>query len=137
MIISTSVTAVNSLSLAMPIVFFKHRFIDRTVLSNIPPHHGALSMLNVHCTPTPGKCYCTSSYCIVFSKAFAAALIVLALSEIIFRGSPRLAENLLKLQMKDEVYKSGTISRCTARTMQQVYRQGQTFPPTVVSVPLM
>ena len=47
-----------------------------------------------------------------------------------------LAENILKLLIKSEVDKSGTKSRCTARTTQQVYRQSQTFPPGVVPVPL-
>ena len=93
--------------------------------------------INVHCIPAPDKCCCTSSCCIVFSKACATALNVLPLSEIIFKGSPRLAVKCLKLLMNDEVVKFGTTSRGTACTTQQVYRQTQTFPPAVIPVALM
>ena len=131
MIISTSVTAVNSSvvpcqlsssSVVSLIVPFFQISLPTMVPFRCPLYSDSrqmlLHLLVLHC----------------FLQGLCCSLECL---EIIFRGSPRLAENLLKLIMMDEVDKSGTMSRCTARTMQQVYRQSQTFPPTVVSVPLM
>ena len=57
--ISTSVREVSSssyASLAWPMIFFRHRFVERTIHSNMPPHQGAFSALNFHSTPSPVRC---------------------------------------------------------------------------------
>ena len=56
----------------------------------------------------------------------AADLNNLALSEIIL-GNPLLAVNRLKLLRNVSADMSGTTSKCTAGTAQQVYRQSHTF----------
>ena len=73
-IISASAVAVcssSSVSLPLPIVLRKQRFTDLIIRSKMPPHHGALSMLNVHgihdydCA-TPG---CLTIPCNIFEGA--------------------------------------------------------------------
>ena len=63
----------------------------------------------------------------MFAILLAADLNVFPLSEIILRGKPLLAVNRLKLLINDSQLRSGTKSRCTALTAQQVYRQIQTL----------
>ena len=61
--ISTSVREVSSssyASLAWPMIFFRHRFVERTIRSNMPPHQGAFSTLNFYSTPSPVRCSWTS-----------------------------------------------------------------------------
>ena len=57
----------------------------------------------------------------------AAELKVLALSDIIREGVPRLAENRLKLPINVVVVRSRIKSRCTARVVQHVYKHSHTF----------
>ena len=51
------IRVVNSsrVSLALPTIFFRQRFVVLIMRSNIPSHHGALARLKVHCIPTPDK----------------------------------------------------------------------------------
>ena len=74
-------------------------FGDLTIHSNMPPHQDALSKLNTHSVLSPVKYCCTSELSITVCMVLAADLKVLELSELIFIGKPRLAVNLLKLQM--------------------------------------
>ena len=55
---STSIIkVVNSsrVSLALPTIFLSQHFVIRIMHLNTPPHYGALTRLEVHCTPTPDK----------------------------------------------------------------------------------
>ena len=56
-----------------------------------------------------------------------ADLKVFALSEMHSRGNPLLAVKRLKLLMKASAVMSGTMSKCTALTTQQVYTQIHTL----------
>ena len=59
-IVSTSiVTVTNSscVSVALPMVVLRHRLVDFTILSKIPPVQGTFSTLNSHSSLTPTK-YC-------------------------------------------------------------------------------
>lgn len=47
-------------SLAWPIIFFRQRLVDFTILSKTPPHHGALSILNIQSIPTPARWFSTT-----------------------------------------------------------------------------
>ena len=128
--ISSSVRAVRSSSyesLACPMIFLRHHFVDRTNLSKIPPYHGALGMLNTHFTPSPEKYLFTSLWPNTAWIVLEAALNVFPLSEITRLGSPRLAANRLKLRRKVEADISGTRSKCTALTTQHVYKHIQTL----------
>ena len=49
-------------------------------------------------------------------------------------GSLRLAANLFRLWRKEGAVKSGTRSRCTARTVQHVYKQIHALVPFVLPV---
>ena len=97
--ISTSMTTVSNSSsdrLARPMIFLKHRFTDRTNLSNNPPHHGALVTLNTHWTPTSKKYLDTSLPVDTALMILAVAINFLPLSEIIQLGSPLLEVNHLR-----------------------------------------
>ena len=86
-IISTSVTAVSSSSYentALPIVFLRHLFVDRTILSKIPPVHGAFSTWNDHSILRSVKCRLTSGWFSTTLMDLAADLKVFPLSEMIF-----------------------------------------------------
>ena len=74
--------------------------VDVTILSKSPPHHGAFSRLNVQLTPLRDKYCLTSLWLKMASISFPAALNVLALSKMILLGSPFLAENHFRHQIK-------------------------------------
>ena len=121
---STSTTAVSNsskLSLALPTIFLKQRFIDRISRSNTPPHQGAFGRLNVQLIPI----------------SLDAALNVLALSDTIRVGNPLRATNLLRHMINDGVERSLTMSMCTARVTQHVNKQIQILDVSVVPAPLM
>ena len=59
--------------------------------------------------------------------ALSAPLNVFPLSEMTRFGKPLRATNLLKLRMNESVLKSVSMSRCTARVAQQVYKQIHVF----------
>ena len=59
--------------------------------------------------------------------SFSDALKVLALSDSNLRGNPLLDVNRLKQRRNDSAVMSGTKSRCTALTTQQVNRHSQTL----------
>ncbi len=44
---------------ALPITLRKQRFVDLTILSKTPPHHGARSTLNTHSQLSSAKCSLT------------------------------------------------------------------------------
>ena len=132
---SISTTTVNSSSwvkCAWPIIFLRHLFVDLISRSNIPPHHGAFSRLKCHSKEWLEQ-YRFTSGCVMTSLiTLGAALIVLALSETITSGVPRLAQNLLRQRTNVSVDMSGTTSMWTARVTQHVYRQIHIFSLLVV-----
>ena len=136
MIISTSEIDVKSssyVSFALPILFFRQFFVDWIIRSKTPPCQGAaFSKLKDQSTLTRMKCCFTSGWVNTFTIVLAADLNVLALSDIILMGNPRRAVNLLKQRIKVGAVRSGTSSRCMARTIQQVKRQIQTFLPWLI-----
>ena len=113
-------------------IFLKHLLVDLTILSNTPPHQGALGKLNNHFTLILDKYCLTLSSLAITSITLAAALKVLPLSETKRWGSPLLAQNLLRLQMNVSVDISGTMSMLTALVTQQVYKQIHLVRPCVL-----
>jgi len=77
-------TVVNSSSdsFTLPMVFFKHLFINWTILSKNPPCHGAFSKLKLHFTLRPARYCCASGLFNISSRVSEAEMKVLALSEI-------------------------------------------------------
>ena len=73
------------------------------------------------------NCCWTSELSKMVAIVFAADLNILALSEMIRTGNPRLDVKRLKLQINDGADMSGTKSKCTTLVAQQVYRQIQLF----------
>ena len=117
----------SSVSLASPIVFLRHLFIDWIRHSKNPPYQGAFSRLNLHFTFKPDRRCCTSWLSNSCAVVCATDSKVFALSEITSRGIPLLAVNFLKHLRKVRAAKSGTNSRCTARVMQHVNKAIQTL----------
>ena len=115
----------SSESLVFPVISFKQHVADFTILSKAPCHQGALSMLNIHSTPTPAKSFsttCISSLNTVLMN-FAAALKVFLLLEINLCGIPLLAANCFSHLMYISVDMSLMISNCTICITQHVKRQ--------------
>ena len=89
----------------------------------MPPHQGALSMLNTHSTLYFSWLLILSLFVMVF-KSLEAALEVF--STIFFRR-PRRATNRLKRRRNDWAVRSNTNSMWTAVTTQQVNKHIHTF----------
>ena len=123
MIDSVSTIAVcssSSESLACPTIFLSQRLVDFTILSNTPPHHGALSRLNFHSMPRLDRCSSTTSSLNTTLMNFAAALNVFPSSDTNLRGIPLLAANHFGHLRNVSADRSVTMSRCTARVTQHV-----------------
>ena len=126
MIDSTSTSRVCSWSrvtLECLIIFRIHLLVDFTNLSNAPPHYGAFSSLNLHCTPWLARYFCTAVSLNTVSMNLVAALKVFSLSDRNIRGKLLLPANRLTQRMKESIVKLVTVSRCTARLTRQVKRQ--------------
>ena len=88
-----------------------------------------MGLLQVKCHPKEwSEQYRFTSGCVMtFFITLAAALNVLALSETITSGIPRLAQNLLRQRTNVSVDMSGTTSMWMAWVTQHVYRQIHIF----------
>lgn len=113
-VLMMTVNTSSYVSLAPPIVFLIHRFTDLTILSNEPPHHGALSRLKIHSTFFSARYYLTTGLFIKSAICLEADWKILPLSEAIINGNPLLAVHLRKRLRKASAVRSGTMSRCTA-----------------------
>ena len=79
--------------------------MDLTILSNRPPHHGALSRLKIHWTLFSAKYSFIPVLFIGSLICLEADLKVVPLSETILEGNPRLAVNLRKrLRNASEIF---------------------------------
>ena len=133
----TSVRTVKSSSYvrrALPSVFFRQRLVLLIIRSKNPPHHGAFSRLNFHWIflfkrkdVTPGSLKILVSW-------VAAALNVLALSDMISSGIPLRAANLLRHRMNAWVVRLGVSSICMGLVLPQVNKQIYTLM-TWISLP--
>ena len=94
------------------IVFFTHLLTDFTSLSNIPPHQGAFSRLNVHFICSFAKCFLTPGLFKILVISRAASLDVLPLSDTTNEGLHRLALNLLRLPRDALAVRSGIAEHC-------------------------
>lgn len=104
-------------SFAPPMVFFLHSFMDLTILSNRPPHQGALSRLAIHLTLFSAKHCFTPGFLISSVIYLDADLKVVPLCETIWKGKPCLAVNLQKLLRNASGVKFGTMQVCQGEVL--------------------
>ena len=116
----TKVSKVSTETHAFPRVILIAFFVSPIKRSHHPPNHGALFGMNFHSVPTSAS-FCSnvlSRFDLVIRSA--AALKVVALSEIIILGVDRLAAKRRKASRKVSSVRSVTISKCSARVASHV-----------------
>ena len=100
--------------------------MDLSILSNIPPDHGAFSILIDQCILISLKYCLTSEWFIIASLVLAADLKVFPLSEMNLCENPLLTVKCLTLLRNVSAVISYQ-SWCTAITIQQLYKQIHTL----------
>ena len=107
----------------LPRIFFNDVLVSPIKRSQNPPSYGACAGINLHSVPHLLSSSCTAGELSNFFRWRAAAIYVVALSEIITLGKDLRLVNLRKAIRNECVDKSDTTSRWTALVAAHVKRQ--------------